>query len=528
MRTTSARRTAPRNRRTIAALRSSLERANSSSWSSTREGNTNSGPVSAIRTIGVLAAVAVIFAVPLLSAQALAAPSTPVVPTVPPHPQVKLPPPVNTPTTAAPAPPKATPHSPISHAPVTTSAVRPATSAPAATNSPTPPPSHSVVVTTTGSPPVVNSGVPAATNGPSGKSGVPGTSTPRTTGPGGQSAVVTKGSTTITVPVAAHPGGVPASKEAIAAARLAPAVEFSAAQPPPVQGNFNDQAQAAIKANVDHDVDVYRPRHWDYIDYDEYHRPSFYNPLAQDMSFRYFYNGAYQTLFVPAGGHVLLDAVVAGVFAFTAVAADFVSVGSFYGGCWVPPAGWVGPPPADWQPWQPATYTGVPVDFANAGQTVLVDQVTAVGHDDSLPAGQQDVFMLDDSTLARGEIQPSPDGGPPQVTLQQTQALPGVGPWDSGQQYINTAIQKPAAAPDNSLSWILGGLAAILALLSGITAWVWKHPRGAHELANAPADVPDPYAPTDWLSYGEAHPDSESIIPGADSSETQRAWPPTG
>jgi hypothetical protein len=322
-----------------------------------------------------------------------------------------------------------------------------------------------VVVTTTGSPPVLTSSVPAARNGPSGKSGVPGTNTLRTSGPGGQSAVVTKGSATVTVPVAAHPGGVPASKEAIEAARVAPAVEVSAAQPPAVRGNFNDRVQAAIKANVDHDVDVYRPRHWDYLDYDEYHRPSFYNPLAQDMSFRYFYNGAYQTLFVPAGGHVLLDAVVAGVFAFIAVAADIVSVGSFYGGCWVPPPGWVGPPPADWQPWQPAIYTGVPVDFANAGQTVLVDQVTAVGHDDSLPAGQQDVFMLDDSTLARGEIQPSPDGGPPQVTLQQTQSMPGVGPWDNGQQYINTAIQKPIAPP-SKIPWLPIVLVVAVAILS--------------------------------------------------------------
>jgi len=477
--------------------------------------------------IGVVAAVAAIFAAPLLSAQALAAPATPVVPTVPPHPQVKLPRVVNAPTTEAPARPKTTPHAPISHAPLTTSAAKPATSAPAVTKPPAPPPSHSVVETTTGSPPAVTSIAPAATNGPSGKSEVPGTNTLHTTGPGGQSAVVTKGSTTITVPVAAHPQGVPASNEAIAAARLAPAVEVNAAQPPPVRGNFNDQVQAAIKVNVDHDVDVYRPRHWDYLDYDEYHRPSFYNPLTQDMSFRYFYDGAYQTVFVPAGGHVLLDAVVAGVFAFTAVAADFVSVGSFLGGCWVPPAGWAGPPPADWQPWQPAIYTGVPVDFANAGQTVMVEQVTAVGHDDSLPAGQQDVFMLDDSTLARGEIQPRPDGGPPQITLQQTQALPGVSPWDNGQQYINTALQKPAPSPDNRLSWILGGLAAVLALLSGVAAWVWKHPRGAHELAGASADALDPYTPTDWLSYSEVHPDTESINPGGEPSETQRAWPPT-
>ena len=508
---------------------------------------TKKAPVSAVRKIAAVAAVAATFAAPLLSAQALASPSTtPVVPTVPQHAQVEVPLPVNTPTTEAPAPPNATTHAPTiqapttkvpvttvpattqpaptSHAPVTTSPVRPTTSAPVVTGSPTP--SHPVVVTTTGSSPAVTSSMPGVTTtGPSGRSGVTGTSTLRTTGSGGQSAVITKGSTTATVPVATIPRGVPASRESVQAAKVAPAAEFNAAQPSPARGNFNDQVQAAVRVNVDHDVDVYRPRHWEYVDYDEYHRPSFYNPLATDMSFRYFYNGEYRTAFVPAGGRVLLDAVAAGVFAFTAVAGDFVSVGSFYGGCWMPPVGWVGPPPADWRPWEPVSYTGVPVDFANIGQTVLVDQVTMVGHDDNLPVGQRDVVMLNDSTLARGEIQPSLDGGPPQVTLQQTQSLPGVGQWDDGHQYINAAIQKPAAPPDNHLPWIIGGLVAVLALLGGVAARVWKHRYGDHERADAPTDTLDPYSPTGWLSCAGAHPDTEPVSPGVESTQWPEAPP---
>jgi len=300
--------------------------------------------------------------------------------------------------------------------------------------------------------------------------------------------VVTKGSSAATVPVATTPRGIPAAKAAVEAARVAPAAVISAAQPPPVRGNFNEQVQAAVKVNVDHDADAYRPRHWDYVDYDEYHRPVFYNPLTTDMSFRYFYNGDYRTVFVPVGGRVVLDADIAGVFPFTVVAGDYVSVGSFYGGAWLPPVGWVGPPPAGWQPWQPAAYSDVPVDFANAGQAVMVDRVTVVGHDDSLPAGQRDVVMLNDSTLARGEIQQGLDGGPPQITLQQTQPLPGVGPWDNGQQYVTTAIQKPAPF-NNHLPWILGGLAAVLALAGAVAGWVWTHPRGEHALANAPTEL---------------------------------------
>ena len=511
-------------------------------------------PVWAVKNIGAIAAVAATIPAPLFSAQAFASPSTPVVPRVPqrtqppiqppvqqppaqhtqppaqppvqqapaqhsqppvqapvqetpPHTQVHSPSPIATPTSQTPAPPTPAAQPPTAQAPatkapvtvptttnaaseppVTTGPARPTTSAPAVAGSPTP--GHSAAVTT-GPTLVVSGGSP--------------TSSPRITAPGQQTAVVTQRSSTTTVPVATTPRGIPVSDESVQAARVAPAATVTAAAPRPVRGNFNEQVQAAVKINVDHDVDVYRPRHWDYLDYDQYHRPAFYNPLATDMSFRYFYNGEYQTVLVPAGGRVLLNVEAVGVFPYTAVAGDYVAVGSFYGGAWVPPVGWIGPPPADWQPWQPVVYTAIPVDFAEVGQTVLVDRVTMVGHDDSLPAGQQDLFMLNDSTLARGDVQPSPDGGPPQVTLQQSQQLPGVGPWDNGQQDINTAIQKPPAPSHNRLPWVIGGLAAVLALLAGVVAWVWKHPRGDHAWANAPTDLLSPYSPNEWTSSGGAH-----------------------
>ncbi len=337
--------------------------------------------------------------------------------------------------------------------------------------------------------------------------------------------MVTQGSTTATIPVATTFRGVPAAREAVEAARVAPAVQFSAAQPPPlVRQNFNEQVQAAIKGAVDRDVDMYRPRHWEYLDYDEYRRPSFFNPLDSEMTFRYFYDGEYRTVVVPAGGRVVLDAVMAGVFPYTAVVRDLISVGSFYGGSWVPPVDWVRPPPADWQPWQPVIYTGVPVKFANLGQSVLVDQVTVVGHDDSLPVGQRDVVMLNDATLARGDIQQNPDGGPPEVTVDQTQTLPGVGQWDDGHQYINTALEKPSPASNNHLPWVIGGLAAVLALLGGIVAWVWKHPRGDHAVANAPSELLNPDLPREWLSYDDARdpqPAINSDSPGVGQDETQ-------
>jgi hypothetical protein len=311
--------------------------------------------------------------------------------------------------------------------------------------------------------------------------------------------VITKGTTVTTVPVANPPKGIPASAQAVEGARVAPPVYFDAAKPPPVRMNFTQQVTQVVRVNNDRDRGFYRPRRWEYLDYDEYRRPVFFNPLATEMSFRYFLNGDYRTVVVPVGGRVVLDAVAAGVYPITVLAGDIVSVASFLGGGFVPPVGWVGPPPVDWQPFVPATYSQVPVDFSGPGRTVMVDKVTVVGHDDSLPIGQRDAVMLDDSTLARGEIQaPPPDGGTPVITLAQTQPLPGVGPWDNGQQYINTALETPTTPSHSNLPWIIGGVGAVLALLGGIAAWVWKHPQGDHALVDdAPTDVID--APTEML-----------------------------
>ena len=63
------------------------------------------------------------------------------------------------------------------------------------------------------------------------------------------------------------------------------------------------------------------------------------------MTFRYFYDGAYREVYVPAGGRTVLDVATAGVFPFSAVSDSYVASGSFNGGAWIPPDGWDGPPP---------------------------------------------------------------------------------------------------------------------------------------------------------------------------------------
>ena len=176
--------------------------------------------------------------------------------------------------------------------------------------------------------------------------------------------------------------------------------------------DFNHQVQNVVNAhsgNVDvvkaDNQELPRPRRWDYVDYDDYHRPTLYNPLTEAMTFRYFYDGAYREVYVPAGGRVVLDVATVGVFPFTAVGDSYLVSGSFYGGALIPPDGWTGPPPPDYTPpAPPEVYHDVSAYVPADNQTVQVGQVTVVGHDDSQPAGSQDTFLLDDTTLAWGQV----------------------------------------------------------------------------------------------------------------------------
>ncbi|MGH3634357.1 MAG: hypothetical protein ACRDTS_09720, partial [Mycobacterium sp.] len=210
------------------------------------------------------------------------------------------------------------------------------------------------------------------------------------------------------------PKGLDAPPPAVAAAKAAPATRFNPGIHQMLQlVDFNQQVQTVVNAH-NGNVDVIkadnqalpRPRHWDYIDYDAYHRPTLYNPLNQAMTFRFFYNGAYREAYAPAGGRIVLDAAILGLFPFTAVGDSYLASGSFYGGAWIPPPdGRDGPPPPDYiPPAPPEVYQNVTATVPADDQIVEVGQVEVVGHDDSQPAGSQDTFLLDDSTLAWGQV----------------------------------------------------------------------------------------------------------------------------
>jgi hypothetical protein len=282
-----------------------------------------------------------------------------------------------------------------------------------------------------------------------------------------------KGITPPKAVVVAPPKTSTASSHAVEAARRAPAARINPVHPPkpPTRVDFNHELQKAVAAHS-HERDLHglvRPTAWKYIDYDLYHRPMLYNPLRQALTFHFFYDRAYRDVFVAAGARVVLDAINAGVYPFTAVGDDYLTAGSFDGGAFSPPDGWDGPPPASYvAPVPPMTLADVNAYVPAADQTVQVGKVTMVGHDDTQPAGSQDTFMLDDSTLAWGQANEPKDGG--QITVTRTQPLPGVGPTDNGTSLITLAShEQPMTPKHNWLPWTLGGL---LASTLGVGAWL--------------------------------------------------------
>jgi hypothetical protein len=289
--------------------------------------------------------------------------------------------------------------------------------------------------------------------------------------------------------VAPPPKGVAASPEAIKKAKSARPVVIEPRNPPPppTQVNFNRQVQNVITAkNTTIDVVkvgnqvVVRPRHWDYIDYDNYHRPILYNPIEEALTFRYFYDGDYREVYIPVGGQIVLNIDIIGIFPFTAVGLGYITVGTVYGGAWIPPVDWVGPPPDWWTPppppqvWQDVTVVAVDIAIS-----VQVNTVTVVGHDDSRPVGQQDTLMLDDSTLAWGQVQDGRDGGAVQIADVQT--MPGVGPVCDAGQWMNTALEaSPRQGGISRLEWVSCAGLAVTSLFGGGATWMIRRWRGAH------------------------------------------------
>ncbi len=277
----------------------------------------------------------------------------------------------------------------------------------------------------------------------------------------------------------AAPKILEAPQQAITAAKSAVATRINptTALTPGTRADFNHLVQNVVanhSGNVEvvkaDNQDLTRPRRWNYVDYDVFHRPALYNPTTETMTFRYFYDGAYREVGVPAGGRAVLDVATMGVFPFTGVSDSYLVSGSFTGGAFIPTDDGTEAPPADYTPpAPPPVYQNVSAYVSSANQTVQVGQVVVVGHDDSKPAGSQDTFLLDDNILAWGHV--NDPGSAAQVTVARTQSLPGIGPTDNGSILVRLAAHEQPT--DNSwMLWLMagGGLLAVVAV--GLIAWV--------------------------------------------------------
>jgi hypothetical protein len=98
---------------------------------------------------------------------------------------------------------------------------------------------------------------------------------------------------------------------------------------------------------------------------------------------------------------------------------------------------------------------------------VKVGQVEIVGHDDSQPAGSKDTFLLDDSTLAWGQINDPSSSA--QIRVTKTQSLPGVGPTDNGSFLVAEAALEESQPTQPGWPSALGY--GVLAIAVCFVAW---------------------------------------------------------
>jgi hypothetical protein len=96
-----------------------------------------------------------------------------------------------------------------------------------------------------------------------------------------------------------------------------------------------------------------------------------------------------------------------------------------------------------------------------------------VGHDDSQPAGSQDTFLLDDSTLAWGQVNDPSSSA--QIRVTKTQSLPGVGSTDNGSFLVAlAALHEESAQPTQPTQpwWPVALGYGGLGIAMGLVAWM--------------------------------------------------------
>jgi hypothetical protein len=199
----------------------------------------------------------------------------------------------------------------------------------------------------------------------------------------------------------------------------------------PLESEFKVGSEFSVGRDRDWDNKLWdrKVRQWDrdWIEYDDWYRPVFFNPFRAPVRIVYIYEYAPRIVIVPPLARILVDAVELAPYSFTAVvlnaanlAAD-VAVGTFFGGGLLPGVGvpFVPPPPL-------LRYDNVPVQvrYSNATyEPFRVSQIVDVG-DDVRYGGRK--VLLDGATPAWGQWTTSPTGER-QFEVHRTQQFPGLG-----------------------------------------------------------------------------------------------------
>lgn len=275
-------------------------------------------------------------------------------------------------------------------------------------------------------------------------------------------------------PTVAAPTTVAPPPDGVEEAKAAPPEYVDAVAPPPPPAEYSDFSKEVTKViqanpNIVVNNNITTVNNWTYIDYDDWHRPVFYNPYDYGYNVRYYYESSWRVVWIPPRQRIVLSVSIGGVFPFTAVGGGYIQAGYFQGGCWTPPPTCVtcGPPPGWRPPPPPVVYNNVSVNLVSINRQAMVKKVTVVGRDNSKPVGQQDVFMLDDTKLAWGT---NDDGN---ISVAEVQGTPGVGPTDPGDILLASNDDDLDKDEDNTV-WYLVAIAAFLSVLVGVVMWALR------------------------------------------------------
>jgi hypothetical protein len=222
-----------------------------------------------------------------------------------------------------------------------------------------------------------------------------------------------------------------------------------------------------------------RVRQWqpDWVVYDPFFRPLFFNPYPDPLQIVYNLGGVPRILVIPALASSVIEARDLGAYNFTALRLNAfgipidVAVGSFFGGGYDPGPGLPPPPP----PPRVNRVDDVPVvvKYTNATyKPFRVQKVIDVGDDPKV--GERKV-LLDGVTPAWGEWKQT-QSGERTFEVHKTQQFPGMedpqeGPLPGDYQMELVSSSKPTGLSGNDIIVIVA--AAILATLGVGAVALW-------------------------------------------------------